>query len=601
LTAYHGAATLTVTATLTASRRSDHHGTTGLTVTVVGAAGPVAAAGDLAVKCGQIWNATRQQRYNEQLLRRQAPLIRIWNAEWALKYVGGNERKATFSWISNDTGPGQTEFAADSPVALWIHDHTGRVARGEGRNVAITVDYCGARWSGIMDKYTIEQNGDGDSVLIVDWVHDYEKLKWRTVWSNSFLPAWFQFPRAWLLAGPIRWILKVTLFLQILREHNPLVQLLDDPFALIDGNLTDWWHELDQSTWNMVVKPTSFLEGLASGDLWGVVIARWTNWHDMAHQMLEDAELSVRCDRYLAGDPPPWPGANLRPGTMVFDIVDKSGIYVGTSNGGNIFDGLLRTVAEFTDEFVDSTENLAYDVSVPTDYWQVGYKYTHPRLPYVVYFEDDSSPIQTSQWVNSPAKGVEMATGGHSMPGVNEIISATIQAIFDMLGTLIFLGGLGSIVDSFLKPLYEDTILAWWSVRVPSRMANSGWERLYEYFQQNGGKAYTITSLMVLRAAMWSTRTVISWKVSVLDGVPFLIGDRGQGHYFLDDRIGLCLQGDHIVHMDRARKLDLAWDFDNFPEWQISIGDDRIWQDPAQRAWGQIESIMAGLKDLGVY
>jgi hypothetical protein len=62
-----------------------------------------------------------------------------------------------------------------------------------------------------------------------------------------------------------------------------------------------------------------------------------------------------------------------------------------------------------------------------------------------------------------------------------------------MLGTLIFLGGLGSIVDSFLKPLYEDTILAWWSVRVPSRMANSGWERLYEYFQQNGGKAYTIT------------------------------------------------------------------------------------------------------------
>jgi hypothetical protein len=601
VTAYTGGATLEVSVTLTASRRSDHHGTADLTVNAVAYAGPVQWASDLSQKCGQIWTATTRQRREELRLRRQQPLVRIWNAEWALKYVIGDERRATFSFISNDTGPGQLELPFDSAAAQWIHDHVGRVNRGEGRNVAITVDYCGARWSGIMDKYTIEQAGEGDSVLIVDWNHDYEKLKWRTVWSNSFLPAWFQFPRAWLLAGPITWILKVTLFLQILREHNPLVQLLDDPFALIDGNLTDWWHELDQSTWNMVVKPTSFLEALGSGVSWGVIIARWTNWHDMAHTMLEDAELSVRCDRWLTGDPPAWPGANLRSGTMVFDIVDKSAIYVGTSNGGNIFDGLLRTVAEFADEFLDSTENLAYDASVPQDYWTVGYRYTHPRSPYCIYIEDDSSPIQTSQWINSPAKGVEMATGGHSMPGVNEIISATVQAIFDLLGNLILLGGLGSIVDTFLKPLYEDTILAWWSVRVPSRIANSGWERLYEYFQQNGGKAYTITSLMVLRAAMWSTRTVISWRVTVFDGMPFLIGDRGQGHYFLDDRVGLILRGDGTIHMDRARKLELAWDGDNFPEWQISIGDDRIWQDPAQRAWGQIEAIMAGLKDLGVY
>ena len=85
------------------------------------------------------------------------------------------------------------------------------------------------------------------------------------------------------------------------------------------------------------------------------------------------------------------------------------------------------------------------------------------------------------------------------------------------------------------------------------------------------------------------------------DGVPFLIGDRGQGHYFLDDRIGLVLKGDGTIHMDRARKLDLAWDEENFPEWHITVGDDRIWQDPAQLALGRIEGIMAGLRDLGVW
>ncbi|GAH00257.1 unnamed protein product, partial [marine sediment metagenome] len=50
--------------------------------------------------------------------------------------------------------------------------------------------------------------------------------------------------------------------------------------------------------------------------------------------MLEDAELTVDCRRYLPGDPPPWAGANLRPGTLVVDIIDKSGVNIGTSHGG---------------------------------------------------------------------------------------------------------------------------------------------------------------------------------------------------------------------------------------------------------------------------
>jgi hypothetical protein len=108
---------------------------------------------------------------------------------------------------------------------------------------------------------------------------------------------------------------------------------------------------------------------------------------------------------------------------------------------------------------------------------------------------------------------------------------------------------------------------------------------------------------MVLRAGMWSTKTTVSWKVQCPDGLPFMIGDRGLGHYFLDDRIGLVLAGDHRIHIDRARKLELAWDNDQNlgAEWAITVGDDRILQDPAQRAWGKIEALVAGLRDLGVY
>jgi len=31
------------------------------------------------------------------------------------------------------------------------------------------------------------------------------------------------------------------------------------------------------------------------------------------------------------------------------------------------------------------------------------------------------------------------------------------------------------------------------------------------------------------------------------------------------------------------------------------VGDERIWQDPAQRALGRIERLIAGLHDLGVW
>ncbi len=369
-----------------------------------------------------IWAATRAHRKAEWDLRRTPPLTRLWDAEWACHFVLGNERKAQFSWISNDTGPAQLELPFESPAAQWIHDHQGRVDRGEGRNVAITIDYCGARWGGLMDRYWIEQREDGDQALVVDFNHDYEHLKWETVFSNPFLPAGFQFPRAFMLAGPVTWILKLSLFLQLWRQHMPLLTLPDDPLVL-----NEWFTDLDQSTWSIVVKPTSFVDAVASGVVWGIVFSRWTNWHDMARPMLEDAELSVRCDRWLEGDDPPWEGANLRSGTLVIDIVDKSGIYIGTSNGGRLPDGLVRTVAEFVDDFLDSTLDVALDVETPADYWTVGYRFTHHQSPYVVYIEDDSSAIQTSKWVNSPAKGVTMQCGGHSMPGV--VCAPTAKAV----------------------------------------------------------------------------------------------------------------------------------------------------------------------------
>lgn len=177
-----------------------------------------------------------------------------------------------------------------------------------------------------------------------------------------------------------------------------------------------------------------------------------------------------------------------------------------------------------------------------------------------------------------------------------------MQAIGDLWGNVLLIGGLGGSIDQLLKPLYEDTILAWWAKKSQQRAQNSGWSRYFEYFQDGANKAYTIASLLVLRAGFWATRTVLANEMKVSDGA-YCVGGPGYGHYFLDDRIGFSLENDPTgrIWMDRARKIELKWTSDTYPEWVPTIGDPRNLQDPAQRALGKIETLVAGLRDLGAY
>lgn len=551
----------------------------------------------LAERCEKGRAACARNERERQRIRDEEELIRLWDGDWNLHHIVGNEYEHSFTWIANDTGTGKVILPFDSPQGLWIYDMWGRMERGEKRNVHITVDCAGARWGGRLDRCVVEHDQEGDRIVIAEFLHDYEELKWISCWSNPFLPAIFQFPRAFILAGPVTWILKTTLWCQLFRFKNPLITIPDDPLDF--GSYVDF---LDMSTWDIVVKPTTFLEAMASGVVWGVVYSRWSNFHDMAHTMLEDAELVIDCRRWLEGDPLPWPGANLRHGTLVVDIVDKSGQYLGTSHGGSIFDGLFRTVAEFADDFIDSTADLIMDTDVPADYFMPGHRLTRKELPYVVYLEGEGSNIETSSFHNSPAKGDTVAVGGHSMPGVNEAISATIQAVGDILGNLVLIGSLGGTIDTLLQPLYEDTVLAWWSVKSPQRAQHSGWSRYHEFFQSPAGKAYTIASLMVLRAGFWATKTTLANEVALFDGAPFVIGGPGIGHWFLDDRIGFALEDDPTgrIWIDRARKIELKRDQEG-KQWVATIGDERLLQDPAQRAWAKIEYLIAGLRELGVW
>ena len=555
--------------------------------------------GTLLERCNAIWEATVAQEKRETLCRLEPPLVRLWDGEWHWQGEVAAEYMGNFEWKDNDTGSGVIEIPFDHYTARWIWDEKGRMARGEKRNVHITVDKNGARWSGRLEDVTVDNREDGSVVLVARFLHDYENLKWYQIWSNAFLPAAVQFPRVFMLAGGARWALLTSLFLQVMREQTSAWHLPDDPLQKATWSSGG----LDMSNWSVAVQPHSFMDDLNEGILWGLVISRWQTWHDVAKPILEDAELSVVPRRYLEGDPPPWPGANLRHGCLVIDIVDKSGYYTGTANGGNQWDGLQRTIANFTSDFIDSTESLISDTNMPSEYSQPDFKSTNKIAPYVSYLMGDETGIQTSKFTRIPAKGIQVNCGGHSMPGVNELISATVQMVGDLTAMIPGVPPMGGVADAVLKPIYTDTLLAWMSVKSNQRAVNSGWSRYFEYFQDGADKAYTLSSLMVLRQGFWATRSRFAHEVAILDGSPWLIGDRGQGHLWLSDRMSAQITGDWTgdLYVDRVRSIVLAWDENSPAEWVPVIGDNSVLKDPAQRAMEQLEKAMTGLSMLGVF
>lgn len=534
--------------------------------------------------------ATEADQARRARRRSEVALIRLWDGEWRLRGRVSGEIKAEFRWVLNNTGTGSLTLPADHYLAKWAADTNSRGTK----NVHITVDKDGARWGGRMSEVSVRKKDNGEREVEIQFLDFMEDLKHIRVWSNPVLPAAIQFPRAFILAGPSIWALKLALFLNLMRNQNSLFTLPDNPL-----DFGQWGGNLDMRNWPVSMRGQSLL-GDSSPHC--VLSSRFKTWHELAEPILEDAQLCVTYEVWLPGDPEPWPGYTPnRPGQVIYDIVDKSGWWGSTGTGGNILHGIARTAMQLLDNGVDMDRTVVGDPNAP-DYRGKDWLGTAPGAPWVVLREGDLTGIQSSDFTYQPATDVQVVVGGHSMPGVNEIISSAIQLAGDLASST-FIGpnvNLGQVADTLLQPLYTDTILAWMSFKSFARAQELGWSHYFEHMPANADRAYTLSSLMAIRRGWWETRERVGHSVKIADGAPYTIGDNGKGHFFIGDRIATThpLVPDKLV-VEQVSELVLAWDRTSFG-WDVTVGTLDRTESGLDQVVRKVSEVASAAQELGV-
>ncbi|MGW6624199.1 Gp37-like protein [Nocardia sp. NPDC055002] len=539
------------------------------------------------VDVNNLWKNTKVRRAAWEKARLAAPYVRLWDGDFNLRGEVSGEIAGDFKFIENETGTAMLRLPLDHYLAKWVMLHKGRVKR----NIFVTFDKQGARWSGCMDNYRVVREKSGIAYLEIQFKHDYEQAKHIYCWSNPFLPAEFQFPRLWMIFGPAKWALSVTLLVNLMRLESSIWMLPDDP-AEQNG--------LDQSRWRNVVKPFSFGEDNSNVT---TVFSRFKSFHDVAKRVVEDAQLTIEVRRWLTGDPAPWPGANIRHGCLVWEIVDNSGWKTQTSFGGNLLTGLERAfITIASDGLTEGIDIIHGDPTFPDEYYIPGWQGTRPSAPWVIYEEGIYTGIESSEFIYYEATDTRFVTGGHSAPGVNEGISAAVNLIGDLIAAALFVPPAGGTLDALLRPLYTDVVAAFMNWGDSGRAQALGAFHYYEGWAEGADRAYTLAALIALRAKMWSTRAHTAHTIKVADAAPYRIGAPGYGHVWIGSRVGTSVLGypePNTVFVDRVQSIEYSWGPDGPSGWQMSIGY-REPEDPVQKAFELIQELTSGLSELGL-
>ncbi|QFG12527.1 minor tail protein [Mycobacterium phage Toaka] len=582
-----------------------------------------------------LWKLIQQRRAKRELERLKEPLVELRDGDFRLRGEVGGYLNLKWEFEENETTPATLNLPLDHYLAKWVMNHRGRAKR----NVILNIEKQGARWTGMMDHYRVVKEDSGAQYLEVVFLHDFEQTKHIRVWCNPFLRPELQFPKVWLIFGPAKWCLLVTLFVNLLRLETSLWTLPDDP-----TDINEWMGpSFNPANWRNIVKPFPFL---ADNSPITMVFSRFGTFYDTAKQILTDHQLTLVCRRYIKDrDPHPFEDLKgvwgldpvedllqlipLRDGCVVWDIEDNSGWGTETAFGGSWLTGFVRAIVTLaSDGQVEGVDVFSGDYTYPGEYYNPLFMGTSPRAPHAVFEEGPLTGIKSSEFSYYEATDTSFIAGGQSAPGINEGISALINIGGDLLtsyinsalASLAIVGGaidlppLGGLMDSVLAPIYTDTIGAFMEIPTLRAMGITlpiaGLEDVvtglgdFHYFEGmvDGVKAFSLSAFAAVAAEIHKTRQRTAHTLKVSDASPYIFAPKGYGHCWIGDRVGTSVLGYPIpdqLFVERVKKLTFEIGADGMKPLDIELGY-REPKNPALAVLEELRRVNGGLSTAGI-
>lgn len=528
--------------------------------------------------------ATILQRSIDRIsVMRSRPKITLYDKNWQNPVPILGEVSASFEEKLNDTGEGNLLLFGNHKVREWIIEELG-----DEEDLHIRVQMHGKEWTGKASVITNRGDDKGFEFIEVKFLHEYEHVKKIVCFSNPLLPAELQYPKLFAFAGPSIFGIKTLMFLNLLRRFGPLWALPENIF-----DPSSWVANLNPANWPIVVLPGEFFTDTS---MWSVISTRFGNLHDVIAPTLADAGLQLVVKRWFPGMPQPAPDHFiLTKPTLTLDVVDKSG-YRGPT--GTVLDGLLHLVTNIADDLINEVVTELTGVETPPEYLLSGFLGTNPKRPFVTWRNAHRTGLSgIGDWQANVHKALAGAivTGGHSPDWVNAGLKLIANAILGYIGAMFGNAGLAlGIFDSQI----EDVVLAFHRIANPLRQARMGTlgPGYGEYWESTGGTGFSLSALQAIRTGFDRTKAYRSYKISVRNGAPWLVGR----HFDLGDRTAAEVGKRGNYYIDHVFALKASWDRGKDLTWDISIGDDGAEDAPGAMLARQVAQIKGLVQAIGV-
>ena len=546
-------------------------------------------------KFREIEQQLHDRRHAYQSRKVPQPLIRIWDKE--MRVIARVEIPESWECeeIAHDNGMARIELVGKDNE--WIRDLILFKTK-PAEDLHITIDPDPAkphdwrnRWGGKVESIIDVERANKPTVTTITAVSNRIHLRHIMLAAAPILPHAVQIPKMFLWGGPCVTTCATAVLINLFRIYTlngfwPLPRNLFDPLA--------WINNINPLNWPIQVMP---VRPIVDQSRWVTIGSRWQDAESILTPVMKDAGVICHAYTWLPGDPAPYShvfgpdlGELLKPtrACVILSFEDQSGVNGPT---GTAIDGLLNLFAATADDiFTETLFAVDGDGDGVTDPFIRKILSVAPKRPPFVYRDTGYGGTLSKTLAVHKSKAITIVVGGRSPGWVNQAITYAIRYGISQLAQTITLPGTATQIpgseglDNLYQGQLDDTMLAFMPFVDPMRSGMVGSYARNEHFEQPGGSAFTMSSVMTARQGWWATRPYSSMRFDIDDSL-YRIGE--------DIRLGSRVSAERkgVLYTDQIMAIKRSGSRNSSGRPIISFGDDSREEDPVAQGFAAIAKV----------